>query len=60
MLNLTLAAGVPVELVNVTVVSCEEPGEKVWSPGGVEVDDAGARVSGATSYLASTTLACTC
>ncbi len=34
MLNLTLVAGAPVVLVNVTVDSCDEPGEKVWSPGG--------------------------
>ena len=39
----------PVELVNVTVVSCEEPGENVWRPGGVAVADAGARLSRATA-----------
>src|SRR4030042_6261839 len=59
MLNLTPVAGAPVVLVNVTVVSCEEPGENVWSPGGVAVADAGARLSRGTSYLAATTLACT-
>src|ERR1019366_4427128 len=59
MLNLTPAAGAPVVFVNVTVVSCEEPGENVWSPGGVAVADAGARLTSATSYLAAATLACT-
>ena len=59
MLNLTPVAGAPVVLVNVTVVSCEDPGENVWSPGGVAVADAGARLSRGTSYLAATTLACT-
>ena len=59
MLNLTPAAGAPVVFVNVTVVSCEDPGVNVWSPGGVAAADAGARLSRATSYLAATTLACT-
>src|ERR1017187_7323988 len=31
MLNLTAVAGAPVVLVNVTVVSCEDPGANVWS-----------------------------
>src|SRR5512137_1946031 len=30
MLSVIPAAGVPVVFVNVTVVSCEDPGEKVW------------------------------
>src|SRR5208337_1988242 len=59
MLNLTPTAGAPVVFVKVTVVSCEDPGVNVWSPGGVAVADAGARLSRATSYLAATTLACT-
>src|SRR3954454_6904069 len=59
-LNLSPVAGAPVVFVNVKVVSCDEPGENVWSPGGVAVAGAGARLSGATSYLAATTLACTC
>src|SRR5580704_10688085 len=59
MLSLTLVTGAPVVFVNVTVVSCEDPGENVWSPGGVAVADAGARFSRCTSYLAATTLACT-
>src|SRR5664279_1474946 len=59
MLNWTPAAGAPVVFVNVTVVSCEDPGENVWSPGGVAVADAGARLSRGTSYLAATTLTCT-
>src|ERR1035437_3065098 len=59
MLNRTPVAGAPVVFVNVTVVSCEDPGENVWSPGGVAVADAGARLSRCTSYLAATTLACT-
>jgi len=41
MLNVTLFAGPPVVLVNVTVVSCDEPGENVCSPGGVAVADTG-------------------
>ena len=59
MLNWTPTAGAPVVFVNVTVVSCEDPGENVWSPGGVAVAEAGARLSRGTSYLAATTLACT-
>src|SRR4051794_22927807 len=35
MLNWTPTAGAPVVFVNVTVVSCEDPGAHVWSPGGV-------------------------
>src|ERR1017187_1923130 len=58
-LNLTPAAGAPVVFVNVTVVSCEDRGENVWSPGGAAIADAGARLSRGTSYLAATTLACT-
>src|SRR5690349_4939927 len=34
-LSLTPVTGAPVVFVNVTVVSCEERGENVWSPGGV-------------------------
>src|SRR5580658_4020246 len=59
MLNLTPAAGAAVVLVNVTVVSCEDPGVNVWSPGGMAVAEAGARLSRCTSYRAATTLACT-
>src|SRR5450759_668150 len=63
MLNWTPTAGAPVVFVNVTVVSCEDPGENVWSPGGVAVagvpSGPGARLSRGTSYLAATTLACT-
>src|SRR5450759_6030348 len=63
MLNWTPAAGAPVVFVNVTVVSCEDPGENVWSPRGVAVagvpSGPGARLSRGTSYLAATTLACT-
>src|SRR5262249_16616323 len=59
MLNLTPVAGAPVIFVNVTVVSCEEPGEKVCSPGGVAVAEAGAMLNSCTSYLAATMLACT-
>src|SRR5450759_1536748 len=59
MLNLTSVTGAPVVFLNVTVVSCEDPGENVWSPGGVAVADAGARLSRGSSYLAATTLACT-
>jgi hypothetical protein len=58
-LNWTPTAVSPVVFVNVRVVSREEPGENVWSPGGVAVADAGARLSRGTSYLAATTLACT-
>src|SRR5208337_4960725 len=59
MLNVTPTTGAPVVFVNVTVVSCEDPGENVWSPGGVAVAEAGAKLSRCTSYLAATTLACT-
>ena len=59
MLNRRPTAGAPVVFVNVTVVSCEDPGENVCSPGGVAIADAGARLSRGTSYLAATTLACT-
>jgi hypothetical protein len=69
MLNVTPVAGAPVVFVNVSVVSCEVPGENVWSPGGAGAADAGppaeaaakagASVSRGTSYLAATTLACT-
>src|SRR5271165_5552370 len=63
MLNWTPVTGAPVVFVNVTVVSCEDPGENVWSPGGAAVAGVpagpGARLSRCTSYLAATTLACT-
>ena len=59
MLSVTPAAGAPVVFVKVTVVSCEEFGVKIWSPGGALVDDAGAKLSGSMAYLASTMLACT-
>src|SRR2546423_3705961 len=59
MLNWRATAGAPVVFVNVTVVSCEDPGEKVWSAGGVAAADAGARPSRGTPSLAPTTLACT-
>src|SRR3990172_7030632 len=52
MLNWMPVAGAPVVFLNVTVVSCEDPGENVWSPGGVSIADAGARLSRGTSYLA--------
>src|SRR5262245_25295740 len=47
----------PVVFRNVTVVSCEEPGENVWSPGGMLTAAAGAMLSRGTSYLAATMLA---
>src|SRR5215469_2904870 len=56
--SLTPVTGAPVVFVNVTVVSCEDPGENVCSPGGVAIAEAGAKLSRATSYLAATTLAC--
>src|SRR5438132_12078932 len=56
MLNVTPVAGAPVVFVNVNVVSCEDPGAHVWSPGGVAVAEAGARLNRGTSYLAATTL----
>src|ERR1019366_74121 len=59
MLNLTPSAGDAETFLNVTVASCEEPGENVWSPGGVSRAEAGDRLNRATSYLAATTLACT-
>ena len=57
MLNLTSFAGAAFVLVNVRVESCEDPGEKVWTPGGAAVAEAGARLSRGTSYLAATMLA---
>src|ERR1700724_282877 len=54
MLNWTPSARAPGVSVNVTVVSCEEPGEKVWSDGGVAIADAAASLSRCTSYLAAT------
>src|ERR1017187_194190 len=48
MLNSTPLAGAPVVLVNVTLVSCEPPGENVCSPGGVALADVGARLRRAT------------
>ena len=58
-LNRTSLAAAPVVLVNVTVVSCDDPGERVWRPGGA-VSEGGARVNGNTLYPAATMLACTC
>jgi len=59
MLNFSPAAGAPDVFINVRAVSSEDPGENVWSPGGLAVADAGARLSCGTSYLAATTFACT-
>src|SRR5690349_2700865 len=59
MLSLTPVTGVPVVFVNVTVVSSEDRGENVWSPGGAPIARAGDRLSRGTSYFAPTTLACT-
>src|ERR1035441_3293693 len=56
MLKLTSVTGSPVVFLKVTVVSCEDPGENVWSPGGVSIADAGARLNRCTSYLAAATL----
>src|SRR3990172_2501080 len=58
MLNVTAVAGPPVVFVNVTVVSCDDPGENVWSPGGVAVAGAGARFRRAPSSFATTPLGC--
>src|ERR1022692_241471 len=57
MLSFTPTARDPVVFVIVTVLSCEDPGVNVWSPGGVLVAEAGDRLSRCTSYLAATTLA---
>jgi hypothetical protein len=57
-LNLIPVAGAPVVFVNVSVLSCDDPGENVWSPGGVAVAAAGDKLSRCRSYLAATTLAC--
>src|SRR5438876_451914 len=51
-LNLTPFAGASAVLVNVSVVSCEEPGENVWRPGGVAGADAGAKRRRGRSQLA--------
>src|SRR5579872_5227713 len=58
-LNSRAVAGAPVVFVNVTVASCDDPGENVCRPGGVAVAAAGASVSRATSYFAATTFAWT-
>ena len=57
MLSFTPTAGDPVVFVNVTVLSCEDRGANVWSPGGVAVAEAGVRLSRCTSYWAATMLA---
>src|SRR5579859_5832720 len=46
MLSLTPTAGALVVFVKITAVSCEVFGENVWSPGGVAIVDAGARLNG--------------
>src|SRR5262245_53781832 len=51
--------GAPVVFVNVTVVSCDDPGENVCRPGGVAAALAGLTLTRCTSYFAATTLACT-
>src|SRR5215831_5330869 len=56
-LSFTPTARDPVVFVNVTVDFCEDPGENVWSPGGVVVAEAGVRLSRGTSYWAATMLA---
>src|SRR5664279_4888383 len=48
--NLTPFAGAVPVFVKVTMVSCEEAGEKVCKPGGVAEADAGVRVSRGTPY----------
>src|SRR5262245_11619209 len=58
-LNLIPVAGAPVVFVNVSVLSCDDLGENVWSPGGVAFGAAGDKLSRCRSYLAATTLACT-
>ena len=57
MLSFTPTAVDPVVFVNVTVLSCEDRGANVWSPGGVAVAEAGVRLSCCTLYLAATMLA---
>ena len=59
MLSFTPTAVDPVVFVNVTVLSCEDRGANVWSPGGVAVAEAGVRLSCCTLYLAATMLAWT-
>src|SRR3954471_18814253 len=59
MLSFTPVTGAPVVFVNVKVVSWEDPGEKVSTPGGLAIALAGARLTRGTSYLAATTFACT-
>ena len=56
-LNLTPVAGAPGGVRERHGGVLRGPGENVWSPGGVAVADAGARLSRGTSYLAATTLA---
>ena len=47
-LNSTSDAGAPVVFVKVTAVSCEEPGENVYNPGGVAISEAGTTLTGRT------------
>ena len=67
MLSSTPVTAPLVVFVNVTTVSCDDPGENVCKPGpafaeasagkGAAAADAGATLTRATSYLAATTLA---
>src|SRR5690349_20935363 len=59
MLSSTPAAVAVAVFLKVTVVSWDDPGENVCTPGGAAAADAGATLSRATSYLAATTLAWT-
>jgi hypothetical protein len=59
MLKRKPAAGAPVVFVKVMVISCENPGVNVCSPGGVAIAAAGAKLSRWTSYPAPTIFACT-
>src|SRR5262249_4507093 len=51
-LNWSPVTAAPVVFVNVTVMSCDDPGEKVCRFGGAAVAEEGAMLNRATSYLA--------
>src|SRR5260370_21976320 len=52
MLSFTPTAVDPVVFVNVTVLSCEDRGANVWSPGGGAVAEVGGRLNRCTRDLA--------
>ena len=57
MLSSTPVTAAPVVFVNVTVVSCDDPGENVCKPAGRRGRESGVTLTRATSYFAATTFA---